>query len=290
MLSLAEIAETERREIARRHLDMLESWLRRVIHFQLTAAFGAQYPTASAKDGHQVVSKKIRDNVDARFKSEPERYPRWIDAALLDDAISIVTNPRTYNTHFRAGLERAFPQGMDEAREYLSRVRNHRNALMHGGTCSVRMLEQCVCYSNDVVESLREHFVVVRKQRQFDAPTFTRFVDGLGNVFHISSQDDRSETIFDARKGAKGKALVGDVLTFTIEVEESYPPDTYDIQWQAFSGGQSADGHTFMVTFEDKNVSAKEEIRATLKTRESWHRHGQHDDFFIATYTVLPRE
>lgn len=169
----------------------------------------------------------------------------------------------------------------------LDRLVDHRNPLMHGHACGVRALEQCVCYSNDLIDACKAFFMKINKERQYDAPTFTRFTDSNGNIFHVTAPEGQN-SIFDAREGANGTLHVGDVVTFEVEIDESYPPEGYKIQWEAFYGRQLSEGSTFKVEVTNRNVSQHEEIRAALISNKNWHRSGSNDDFIIVKYRVLP--
>ncbi len=238
MQSLSEIPEAERREIARRHVESLEAWLRRLIDHQLRV-IGPNYHQMVV-EGNPVIPPKIAKKVADRLTNEPHRYPRWIDATQLNEAISILLH------HYERRFQTCFnPLPKLIVMHMLDEVGRHRNPLMHGNTCSVRALEQSVCYSNDLIEACKAFFMTINKDRQYDAPTFTRFTDSNGNIFHVTAPEGQ-QSHFDARKGSAGMLHVGDVVTFEVEVDESYPPDTYKVQWAAFWGGQTAMGSTFM--------------------------------------------
>jgi hypothetical protein len=283
MQSLGEIGETHRREISRRHIESLESWLRRVIDHQLRAAYKANYESAVMAGGNPIIPPKIKTQVDQRIATEPHRYPRWIDATQLNEVIRIIQH--LYRLHFSPVFAPTLPEVVVDFA--LDRLNEHRNPLMHGGACSTRMLEQSICYTNDITDACKRFFTDMKKEKQFDAPTFTRFVDSAGNVFHITAPEGQS-SIFDARKGNVGIFQVGNIVTFEVEVDETYSPDTYKIFWNTFWGVQGGNGSRFTVELTDKNVSVQEEVRATLVSNNAWHRNGVHDDFISVMYCVLP--
>lgn len=64
----------------------------------------------------------MKGDFEARIRKKPERYPRQIDAALLDDEIRIICKQSLYEAHFGPALKGAFPLGNDEARNILSRL------------------------------------------------------------------------------------------------------------------------------------------------------------------------
>src|ERR1051326_7677009 len=128
------MTEAERRDVARRHLDAAESWLRRLIDLRLTKSVGQNYLASNAAGGCRSIKKEIRKKINGRFESDRARFSRLIDAADLDHAITIVLHPDLYGTEFRDALRGAFPDGPAEARTFLSRLEAIRNKLAHGGT------------------------------------------------------------------------------------------------------------------------------------------------------------
>jgi hypothetical protein len=282
MYSLSEIPESERREIARRYIDSLESWLRRIIEHRLIASHGDLYWKCNS-NGNPVVPPKILAKITQRASTEPKRYPRWIDAAQLDEAVRIIFH--NYESEFEAVFSSRMPKIV--VRRFLDAVTSHRNPLMHAGTCSVRMLEQVACYSNDIIDVCKEYFAMENAERKFNSPTFTRFCDSKGNVFEVKFKEG-NQNIFDARGGAAGELHVGDSLTFEVQVDESYPVEDYEVHWYAFWGGQKGQGAIFSIDVTLKNVGEQEEIRATLVSKKAWHRLGRHDDMISVLYRVLP--
>ena len=91
---------------------------------------------------------------------EPERFSRIIDAAILDDCINIICNPNLFRRHFREAFKTAFPVGdsRDETRIFLKRLIKPRNLLYHANPISVRQAEQVICYSHDIIESLKKYY------------------------------------------------------------------------------------------------------------------------------------
>ena len=77
---------------------------------------------------------------------------------LLEDAIYIICKPELLKDHFRVPLAIAFPDGREEARTFLNRILAPRNNLAHANAISTRQSEQVVCYSNDVIDSLKQHY------------------------------------------------------------------------------------------------------------------------------------
>jgi hypothetical protein len=159
------LSENERRELARRYMDASEAWLRKIIDYQLSQNFGVGYFSHMVSATTPVIPKAIREDVTKRIAHEPGRFARPIDATTFGQAVTIILHPTLHEPFFKLTLAAAYPDGVGEARTFLGRIESLRNKLAHGATCSVRELEQAVCYSNDLVESLKEFFVSQNKQR-----------------------------------------------------------------------------------------------------------------------------
>ena len=86
--------ELERKDLARRYLDGAEAWLRRLIDVELTAAHGSGY-LADGAAGCPEISKNTRERINGRYRNNPSRFPRLIDAADLGDAIKIVLEKKS---------------------------------------------------------------------------------------------------------------------------------------------------------------------------------------------------
>jgi len=280
----AALTETERRELARRHLDSAEAWLRRLIDQKLTTAFGTEYLAPGDAGTCPLVSRAIRKHIADRFDSDQSRFPHIIDAADLGDAISIVLNPELYRAYFRAALISAFPEELAEARTFLNRLEDIRNKLAHGGTCSDRDFERAVCYSNDLIDSIKLHFSEQNMGREFNVPTLIRVVDNKGNDFHLHPSPHSHD--IDVRDHGNGDLHVGDVLLIEVEVDPSFA--NFSIHWMTFNG-ETGHGSTMRLEIGTKHVGAIMIVRIQVKSAEQWHRlPGGFDDYIDLRYRVLP--
>jgi hypothetical protein len=202
----------------------------------------------------------------------------------LGDAISIVLNPELYRAHFRGALISAFPDGADEARTFLNRLESIRNKLAHVGTCSDRDVEQSICYSNDLADSIKNHFSEMNMGREFNVPTLIRVVDNRGNDFHLSPSPDPH--FIDVRNRGNGDLHVGDILQIEAEVDPSF--SNFSIHWLTFNG-ETGHGPIMRLEIGNKHVGMEMIVRIQVKSAEQWHRlHGGFDDFADLKYRVLP--
>jgi hypothetical protein len=280
------LGESERREIARRFLDTAEAWLRKIIDHKLTFEFGEEYFNALSRAGEPVIPKAIREQAVGRMQQDATRFARPVDAITFGDAVKIVLRQELYDSLFKAALQAAYPDGKVEALTFLRRLEAHRNKLAHGGNCSVRDLEQVVCYSNDLVESLKDHFVMTNEERLFNVPMITRVVDSKGNELRPPATG-REHISLRLHTNGRGDLRVGETLSIEVEIDESFARDSYYVRWKV--RGVLVDGYrlNFLVGLEHVGVSLP--VECEVVSKQDWHRLlGGIDDRLIVLYRVLP--
>jgi hypothetical protein len=62
------------------------------------------------------------------------------------------------------------------------RLLDPRNRLYHSNPISLHEAEQVVCYSNDIIESLKQHYGAIGMQSEYNVPTNLKFSDSFGNL------------------------------------------------------------------------------------------------------------
>lgn len=163
------LTDSEIRSVCKERIEVLEHWLRRLIDDLLSQTYG-NYLGHEDAQGNRLIRKRLAEQIEERRRKESNRYPRIVDAILLDDAIDIVCNPQLFKTHFRQPLSLAFPNGENEARTFLTRLLAPRNHLSHANAISVRQAEQVICYTNDVIDSLKSYYGNINMQSQYNVP------------------------------------------------------------------------------------------------------------------------
>lgn len=286
MLQTDEI-ELVRRDHARRSLDAAEYWLRRIISLLMKQKFGDDFLDAKLPNGDAVLGVGRLQQMKDRFARDKQKFPSIIDAAMFEDVIAIVLHPNLYKDVFRDALSSAYPDGVEEARTFLGRMLAHRNALSHGGVCSIRMAEQCSCYSNDLIDSLKSFLAERNMERQFNVPMFTRFKDSFGNDLRFNN-DNREHVAFDARQGGKARDIeVGETLILEVEVDESFAADAYELEWRA--PGLRSVGPVLKFQVAAEHVGQALTVSCILRSKKEWHRLGNgNDDVLHVLYRVLP--
>jgi len=288
---LSSLPDSDIRSICKQKIESLEHWLRRLIDDTLTPIYGEYFSHEDAS-GNRLIKSALANQVAERQLREPSRYPRKIDAVLLDDAIEILCKPELYKNHFRTPLVHAFPNGREEAKTFLGRIQAPRNNLAHANTISARAAEQIICYSNDVIESLREHYKSLNMQQEYDVPLILRITDSFGQTFTrgqlMQVHDGGISLTYISNPSHHLRP--GDTLTLELEVDPAYESESYSIRWASTKGLDGAcDTPKLVVTILDRHVGQSLDIQCRITTKRSWHRMQMGaDDFLIAYFKVLP--
>lgn len=226
---LEKIPEAELREICRTRLENVERWLRRLVHEEISKHY-PNYLQDKRADGSRVIKAGIAKDAQDRRDTNPERYPRDVDAFLLDDLVGVISNPLLY-PYFRSALEQAFPHGRDEAQTFLKRLIAPRNALAHANQLTLRSAEKIVCYSGDIIDSLKAHYRKIGMESDYNVPTILRVSDNLGNSFERSQLGVVHDGGIGMFLAEKVSLRPGDVLVLEVEIDPSFDPTTYNIRW-----------------------------------------------------------
>lgn len=291
-LLIAQLDEAELRRISWEKIEALEHWLRRLVDDVLSAKYGDYFGAIDAK-GNRIVKSAIAKDALARKQREPARYSRLVDALLLDDVIDIVCNPQLFKDNFRKPLQHAFPEGRDEARTFLKRVASPRNNLAHANPISLRQAEQVICYTNDIIDSLKAHYREVGMQDSYDAPLILRVTDSFGNSFSRSQ-------LGPCHDGGIMKAFLdwpemhlrpGDLLTVEIEVDPSYDSSSYSILWASTKPwyAEPQTGTKVLIPISNRQVGQQFDVQCRITANREWHRMSMGvEDFLMLYYKVLP--
>jgi hypothetical protein len=167
------------------------------------------------ENGNYLINSAIRKKIHSMKNAEPQRYARLIDASLLEHQIDIICNPALYSVFFAGPLKIAFPEGNAEARTFLSRLVYPRNCLYHANPLSVRMSEQVVCYSHDIIESIKVFYMQKNNEREYNVPQVVKITDSFGNVFHLNGSGSRG---INLHKRTDCYLYPGETLSIEIEV------------------------------------------------------------------------
>jgi len=277
---LNKLVEAEIRQACKERLESLERWLRRLIHDKLVEAYGSDYFKAK-KNGSQVIKTEISKNVFSRLEAEADRYARPVDALILEEETKIICRADLYKDHFSESLKFAFPQGNEVAATFLGRLHPPRNKLSHAHAISEREAEQVLCYSGDIISSLKQYYVECGMKSEYNAPSITRIVDSFGNEM-LKGGGNYCKT-------PNSYLWPGDQLTLICEVDAAFSPEEYEVKWYTSHGMYAMGlGNGPVLTLKVDKVSEIYPILCRVISNKSWHRHGDWDDTWTLHYKVLP--
>lgn len=288
-MPLHALSDDERRSYCRREIEALELWLRRLVHEAFLDAYGSAYLDAAGADGNPLFKAKTAELIKGRRASDPSRYPRPLDAADFDDLVNVICKDQNYNVHFKDALGVAFPEGKQEARTFLTRVVKIRNGLSHANSITVHDAARVICYTQDVVASLKEHYAAMNVQREYNVPMIVKVADSLGNV--LQGTDIRRNAAgfarFSLAKKGSGVLYPGDLLAIEVEVDPTFERTSYRLAW-SWPGSRLEDTNRVVIDIENSHVRQNFGIWCTVISKRDWQRLGNHDDRIIMVYKVLP--
>lgn len=275
------IGRSERNELARRYVDSAESWLRRIIDYRLSTTSGTSYITAGNW------KRNLIEHVVGKKALYPGKFPREIDATTFEQAIGILCHPDVWNSHFKEVFKTAYPLGAEEARQFLEALKDIRNDVSHGRSCSARQLEKTICYSNDFIDDVKAFFKGQSMQKVYNVPMIVRYSDSLGNDSDLSSlTTDIAYRVLDWRPGS-GDLHPGQHFSAEIEVDPNFPESEYSVTW-TFGSSTNGTGRIARVVLLPKHANELTGITFTVVSNKEWHRRGSKDDEITCMYRVLP--
>jgi hypothetical protein len=294
-MPLHRLSDAELRQNCREAIEALEFWLRRTIDMELQPHFGRDYINAKLPGSENwLLKKSIRESVERRAILNPDRYPRRVDAMMLDEEIAIICHPDLYRGYFAEYFKSSYPLGNEELRFFLNKILIPRNHLAHANPISVRQAEQILCYAHDVIDAIKMRLKTLNMDKDYNAPTIIKVSDSRGLVFHDSqiSRNDTGRGHINLAKEESAWLRVGDTLSLEVEVDPSFSREEYNIEW-VFTGQAAERGHDsgsrLTIRIENQHVREDFTIYCKVISCESWHRCGDVDDAVGITYKILPK-
>lgn len=277
-MPLHSLTEEALRTTCRQRIESCELWLRRLIHEKLSERFGPNYSEAEWNGGQKLLSTPIRRRIAERGGDAP----RPMDALYLTDLCSLVCRQDLYNTLFRSVFDSSMSSS-DQLRWLLERLAGIRNALSHARVISVREAEQAICYAGDVVDPIKNSYREAAMSEAFPAPSFTRFADSQGNTHHPSRPQENLPFLATP-------LYEGERLRMEVEVDASFPPDSYDVEWHVLSNpSQRYSGKAIEIELGPGHVRKHLVVVCQVASRARWHRYHGHDAQLNIGYEVRPR-
>jgi hypothetical protein len=171
-----------------------------------------------------------------------------------------------------------------QVRHLLRTLIEPRNCLAHGNVIAVRSAEQVICYTGDVIASLKGYYAGMNMASQYNVPQFIKAIDSLGNVKHFEESPNKFHLI---RFIDSNWLYVGDTLSIQLEVDPSFPSSGWTIEWQAPPGSQCNGAH-LVLQLDDRHINAELTFFCKLISTNSWHKYGTYDHQLVFIYRVLP--
>lgn len=297
------LAFDEIREQSKRQIESFEHWSRRLIDDFFRKEYTANYLDAMVTPDQPLVKTEIKKRIRDRKANDPGRYPRDIDAILLEDIEYFFGRDDLYSKYFKTVLEPFF-SGKEEVRKVLGQITPIRNKLYHDNAISIREAEKATCYTNDFIDAYKEYYMKQGKDKEFNVPTIISFSDSQGNrsfrthfncvweVHNISPEKDVERSVYPDAIYTTHRS--GEHYEIELEVDSSFPPDTYRIEWALKCGYETVvqgEGTKISIDFTNKMVAFEPKIEILLITNKEWNRFAYHkcdDKVEIRLNTVLP--
>ena len=282
-----EYTQEELRLYCRNNIESLETWARRLIHEKMVEKYGNDYVNKQLEDGNHLVKAEIRKHIQGMMTKEPTRFHRAVDTLFIDQIIYFLCHPVWYKDLFKSALDYIYPQGKDEAREFLNRLVPIRNPLSHSNPITMHDVERAICYSHDFIEGLKKYYKDRGEEQVWNVPRIIKVKDSLGNVFDNATETHGQKSIFRVRQ----ELHCGDTYTVEIEVDSSFPKSEYEILWrsnQGFRAEQYNDSEKYIINFQEKDVAQTHSIACKIIQKKNWHKYGYYDCEIVLHLTVLP--
>jgi hypothetical protein len=285
-MPLYKLSESEIRENSKKYLETLEYWLRRVIDNKLTEIYGSEYWNHH-DNGIYIIKKEIREKTTDRLNKYSERFSRWIDATLLEHLIDIICKEKLYKEYFKCFFEFNYPLGKEQLRISLSKLSETRNRLYHSNPISIRQAEQVICYTNDIIESIKEFYLKINQQMDFNAPTILSISFSDSTKIFRDAMVKSSNGIIVNKRATKYRC--GDRLKMEIEIDSSFDNNEYNIIWNWKNiNNIEPNKKDIEIQFTEEHIGETFAIRVKLISNKSWHRFNTFDDELSILLTVLP--
>ena len=294
------MSDLEAKDLCKHRIDTMEIWSRRLIDELFKEKYGDDYFEYEISEGTPLVKQSIKNIVNGRIKKEPNRFPRKVDALVIEDLEYFFCRDDLYKNHFKAVFEPFFSCSQ-EVRSVLNRIVGIRNKIAHNNHLSQHELEQGVCYSNDFINAFCDYYKKTGKEKDYNVPTFISVRDSFGRCL---TREDSSYgwEVYDwhfsnniVSKNTEKHLRSGESYRLTLEVDASFPFDFYEIEWTVIYGIcdliARGTGNTIEFSVNDSHVSYAPKITAKLITKRSWHRFASSecdDCFKMSLSQVLP--
>ena len=218
-----------------------------------------------------------------------DRFPRLVDTLFLDEIIYLLCKHSLYKKCFKKVLDLIYPDGMMEAKTYLSSIIPIRNKLSHSNPISVREAEKAICYSNDFVDGVKEYMKKTGQQTIYNVPNIIKINDSLGNEFYLNKNVSFESIIINDKNGNLYEFEIGDEYTVWLTLDPSF--DISDYNFTCKEGNLtviSNESIKINLKMTEQLVGERKAVFCTLRSSKNWHRYNGYDQQFALVFKVLP--
>lgn len=278
--------QEELRAYSKSCIESLEIWARHLIHQKMVEEYGSDYVNCKDDNGVFIVNKEIREHIEFIMSKEPERVKKPVDALYVDHIIYFLCHPKLYGKLFKEALDYIYPQGKEEAREFLKRLIPIRNPLSHSNAISIRQVEQAICYSHDFVDGLKEYYKDKGEEKMWNVPRVIKITDSCGNVFDNPEDDRYGGSNFFIKQLFRP----GDNYSVQVVIDPAFETSGYTIEWSVLGKNDVMleNGSKFSIKFSEEDISAMFIINCRIVSKKIWHKYKTHDGEVSILLTILP--
>ena len=272
-----------RRSEVKATIESFEHWCRRLINDEMISEYGKDYFDLRLPDGNNLIKKKMLDTIKNRMQENPKRYPRKIDAILLDDITYFFCREEFYARCFKKVFDGYFA-GIEDIQLRMNALVLVRNSLSHGNPISFRDEEKAKCYTNDFIDAIKEYYIKIGREKEYNVPFFIKVEDNYGRCKYLQ------ENKLDDLGMGTGilKLRPGEVYKIWIYADSNFPEDFYDIIW-VMNDKEVGRGNYFEYHVTVKDVSRLLLLSCSLITKRQWHKYYYLDDSYSTSIgEVLP--
>ena len=279
-------SQDELRQYCRTNIESLELWARRLIHERMVEKYGTNFVGYQLNDGTFLIKAEVRNHIQSMLANNSSRFKRVVDTLFINQIIYFLCHPILYKEVFKPALDYIFPQGRDEAREYLTRIAVLRNPLSHANPITMHDVERAICYSHDFIEGLKQYYKEKGEEQVWNVPRIIKVRDSLGNVLDNPEDERYGGTNFFIPQVLN----CGDKYSIEIEVDPSFTNDEYIVKWKIDSTYiENFDNQKkITVSITEKCVGISFKIDCQVISNKIWHKYSFFDGEVSIMLTVLP--
>lgn len=281
-----EYTQEELRAYCRSCIESLEIWARQLVHEKMVEKYGGNYVEKTLPDGNFLIKKEIRDHILTMQAKNPSRFSRPVDTLFIEQIIYFLCKKEWYDSLFKEALDYSYPQGRDEAREFLIRLVPVRNLLSHSNPISIHQAEQAICYSHDFIDGLKEYYKAKGQEQVWNVPRVIRITDSLGNIFENQHDRRYGGSDFEVPQSLR----IGETYSIQVTTDSSFDISEYTVEWeiQGKHKKEFDNAEKISYTFRLEDVCQMFLFKCIIISNKGWHKYGRYDSVVGIYLTVLP--